>query len=208
MSLRENVVEELRRSPLTLTLTVIGLVIAALASIPAWLPYISQASAPTTSSSVTATPDSLNLRNLSILISFFLASTFSAASLIRLTAHLHSFAAFVLSIPAAVLTSFFSLVILNSVPLKAMNETEYAAAIDSVLYGTVAIFVAVNGLSVLRGLFLDSSPSTSKMNESSSSTNSGTEGVAFLLLSLLLLVIWSNLVSTGLSKLVTAFLTS
>ena len=203
MSLKKNAVEEFRRSPIIVTLTVFGVTVALLSLLTAWLQNDSQTAISITSNpSVNPQPDLLNLKNLSILVSFFLGLTFSIASLISLTARLHDFAAFVLSIPAAVITSFSSLVILELVPPKTMSAVAHAAAVDSVLYGTITIFVAINGLRVLRGLF-----SGIRTSDSDESANLGSEGIAILFFSLLLLLIWSSLVSNGLSKLVTTFLT-
>lgn len=204
MSLRENAVKEFRRSPITVAATVIGVTVATLSLLIAWSQNDGQL--PTSISTefdAVSQPNLLSLKNLFILTAFFFASTFSIASLIRLVARLHSFAAFVLSVPAAVLTSFSSLVVLNLVPPRALDATAQAAAIDSIHYGTVAIFVAINGLPILRlffGAFVENS------DESKNSTTSGYDGMFILILILFLLFMWSNLVSTGLSRLVTTFL--
>lgn len=197
--------EELSRSPITVISTVTGVLIAGLALLVAWLQYVSQISTPVLSSSgVVLQSKQLNLSNLGLGISFFLASTFSAGSLIRLAARHHDFAAFFLSIPAAVLTAFSSLVVLQLAPPRVMNATALASAQDLVFYGTMVVFIAINGLAVLRDLVSHTQSRDAEQEEKARTKDSGGGG---LLVAALLLLIWGGVVSSGLSKLVMTFLT-
>lgn len=186
--------------------TVAGVIVAALALFVAWLQYASQATISAATSPVVAVQtNNLNLFNLSVVIAFFFAATFASSSLIRLLAHSHAFAAFALSIPTAVLSSFSSLVVLYLAPPKLMNAAIFATAIDAVFWGTLITYVALHGQSILQHLFEREPSKKSVSNEATSNNDSG-NGAAILISIGLLLLFWSGLVSAGVSKLATMFL--
>jgi len=200
MSLKTNIKEEFVRSPVTVIFTVVGVVVAALALLLAWLQYAGQPVAVASNTKALEQSVELHLSNLFVVISYFFASTFSIASLIRLLERRHSFAAAVLSIPAAVLASFISLVVFRLVPPKAPTASALDVAQDIMFWGTLVVFVAVNGRSVA----IDIVTSAASPNPPNSSTPNP-DGLGVLAVLGLTLAIWGGLVSAGLSKLVQLF---
>jgi hypothetical protein len=206
MSLKEYASEEFKRSPVTVIATVIGVIVAVFGLLLAWLQFNGQPSIPVADSpGAVLQTNRLNLSNLALAIAFFLAATFASASMIRMLARVHDFAALFISVPSAVLSAFISLVVLYLAPPKVMNEAAFTVAVDTVFYGTVLIYFAINGLPVIKDLAV-STKSTKSVAEAPTGKGS-TDGGAILLLIVFLMIIWGNFVSSGLSKLVKMFLT-
>lgn len=204
MSFKENIREELEKSPLTVVATVVGVFVAFLALLVAWLQY----AGPTAVSSqgvTTSVPLELQLSNLLVLISFFLAASFSSASLIRMLERSHPFPAMVLSVPTAVLASFSTLVIIKLTPPRSMTPELFATAQDVVYWSTLFVFVALNGRSIALDI---ASPNTSgpHVQTPALSEKKESDGLGMLVALLVMLAIWGGLVSAGLSKLTQLFL--
>ncbi len=156
MSFVQSAVDEVRRSPVTVLSTVAGLVIAALALFVAYLPYLGHpAAAPTTGIPTIIRPERIDFSNLALCIAFFFAASFTSASIVRMLARVHSFAAFVFSVPFAALTCFLSLVVLHLAPPKAINDLLTGGIVDTVFYGTVFIYVAITGKPVIQDFASD-----------------------------------------------------
>ena len=206
MSLRDSAAEEFKRSPLTVSATVAGVVLAALALFIAWLQFAGRPQV-----SATSTPDALGpgsdmiVSNVLLILAFFLAATFSAASLTRMIARAHPFPALPLSVLVATLSIFGTLVVLSLAPPRQMTAAATAAANDAVFYGTVVIFIAINGLPVIREIAAPvSHPKPAPEGESKVETMP--EGLGILGLIGLTLVVWCSLVGAGQSMLVRTFL--
>lgn len=197
MSLTQDIKEELKRSPITVVATVVGVAVGSLALLVAWLQYAGPP-APSTVA-VTAQPGKLGVSNLLLILSFFLAVAFTLASAVRLLAVVHSFAALVLSVPCAVLVSFGTMVVMHLAPPRSFDVEALSTAQDIVYWGTFLVFVALNGSPVLKDLVRPIPRGTSEPNKD-------TDGFGVLMLVLLLLIVWGSLVSAGLAKLVRVFL--
>lgn len=197
MPLTANAREEFARSPVTLVATVVGVLVSALALLVAWLQYAGQPQA-TTMAQTDAVPTRLHLSNLLVVLAFFFAAAFSLASTVRLLARKHPFAALILSVPAGVLASFCTMVMLYLVPPRELGGDAMNAAKDIVLYGTAFVFIALNGLPVLQTLAEPKSPPTPDEKK-------GEVGVIFVGAGILLIA-WGNFVSAGLTKLTQIFL--
>jgi len=189
----------LKRSPIAVLATLAGVIVSALALLVAWLQYAGQ---PTIASPAVAaaTVAKLHVSNLLVVAAFFFAATFSLASAVRFLARVHPFAALVLSVVAAVLSSFCTMAVLSLVPPKQLGSDAMDLAKDTVFYGTAFVFVALNGLPVLQSL---AEPDYRKPPPPSGKNG---EGGAMLFVAFLVLIVWGSLVSTGLSKLVQLFL--
>lgn len=137
----------------------------------------------------------LHVSNLLVVTAFFFAATFSLASAVRLLARLHAFAAVVLSVPAAVLASFCTMVVLHLVPPRQLGGDAVYVAKDMAFYGTAFIFIALNGLPVLQTIAQPKGGATSDM----------TVGDVLFVASFVI-IIWGSFVSAGLKKLVEVFL--
>lgn len=206
MSLKEAVRKEFHNAPITITATVVSAIIAVLGLIVAWLQYAGAPAVNSGSSPAADLPVALRLSNLLFLVSFFLAASFTAASFIRILALRHSFAATVLSIPAAVMASFCTLLVLKLSPPRLMTPQLFTMAQDIVFWSTLFIFVALNGLPVLRD-FAESKSRTSNADISATSQKHESDALGGFAAMFIMLVIWGGLVSSGLSKLTQLFLT-
>jgi hypothetical protein len=218
MSMWQYAVEEFKRSPVTVVATVIGVVFAALGLFIAALPYMGQTPAPLPNVvPIDGRPTRLNLANLALCVAFFFALNFSVASLVRMLARVHWFAATVISVPAAVFSGFFSMVVCYLSPPKSFDEPAWNGLVEVVLYGTVFIYVAVHGLPVLRDFAAPKHPAKASLTEAehqdaisppqkAAPKNDGSDGVFALVAFGILLTIWCNMTSAGLKQMVKLFL--
>lgn len=196
MSLVGNCKAEIERSPVTVIATVVGVIVSCLALLIAW---VQLAGTPTAAGAVASVPPAqLQISNLLVVLAFFLASSLSFASAVRILARSHAFPALVFSLPAAVLSGFGTMLMLYIIPPKSFGADAMITARDVVFWGTCIVFVAVNGMAVLQDL-AKASPNPAK-------PGNGPDGLAALTISLFLLLGWAGLVSAGLSKMTKAFL--
>lgn len=92
MLFREYCKEELKRSPITVIATIVGVIVGALTLVVGWLQYTgSLATAPPTAA--TTQPGPLRLSNLLFAFAFFLAFSLSLASSVRMLARVYWFGA-------------------------------------------------------------------------------------------------------------------
>lgn len=206
MTLKNHVAEEFRRNPLSVSSTVVGVIIAACGLLIAWLQFIDRVPASEFEpSSISTPPHELSLANILLVVSFFLAASFSTASIIRMIARTHAFPALVLSILGAILVIFASLLVLYLAPPKKMTPEAITAANDAVFYGTVVIFIAFNGLPVISNLAAPISASENKQEgKDEKEVKEYIGGMIGMII--ILLLIWSVCVGKGQEMLVRTFL--
>jgi hypothetical protein len=203
MTLKEYAVDEFKRSPITLLLTGVSVIVAVAGVFLAWLQYSGASPILPSGTVSTLQTNRLNLSNLGLAISFFLAVTFIFASLTRMLAKVHGFAALLLSVPSAVLSSFSTLVVLYFAPVRMMTPEAHASLLDIVFYGTAIGFIAINGRPVLIGV-LDT---PRKKDESGNEISKDSlDGVALIFASIIFVSIWGSAVSSGLTRMVKTFL--
>jgi hypothetical protein len=204
MALRDNIRAEFERSPLTVIATLTGVVVATLALLVAWLQYSGQpVSAGSTNSSGPPAPAELQISNLLVVTAFFFAASFSVASLVRMLERYNRFAAVVLSVLAAVLVAFATMLILKFVPPRVMTSDLLQRAEDIVSWSTLFVFVAIAGASSARD-FAESRPPRSP--QSAPNGKAEPDGIGAIVGLLIMLGIWGFLVWTGLNKLTQLFL--
>lgn len=205
MPIGENIRGEFEKAPITVTATVVGVFVAVLALAVAWLQYAGTPTVSPQSGAPSTSPIDLRLSNLLALVSFFLGASFSTASLIRMLERSCPFPAMVLSIPAAVMASFTTLVVLKLSPPRSMTPELFGTAQDIVYWSTLFVFVALNGQSIARDVV---SPKTGRppAEDSKASESKESDGLGALAALLIMLAIWGSLVSAGLSKLAQLFL--
>ncbi len=196
MSIVANCKEELKRSPVTVGIGVIGIFVAGLALLVGWLQYAGTPIMRVAPRELQ--PGQLWISNLLLVLAFFLASSFALASIVRLLAPVHWFAALVVSVPAAVLSAFGTMLLLHLLPTKALVPATLVIAQDAVLWGTCLVFVAINGLPVLQEI--------ARSAPNSKSEDNSPNGFGIIFVAVIVLLVWSTLVSEGLSKLVRIFL--
>ncbi|WP_298018424.1 hypothetical protein [uncultured Castellaniella sp.] len=203
MPLKEKIIEEFKRGPITVTATVIGVLVAAISLLVALLQY---AGPPMIATSIAGpTTSSFQLTNFLLVTSFFIASSTALASLIHSLDQSYPFHAMILSVPTAVLSAFLSLVVLQLAPPRPITEQTFKTAKDVVFWATLFVFLAINGRSTAESIIIQghSERPHSETEQSSGRKNDIGGEIAILLI---MLVVWSSFFSAGLSKLVQLFL--
>lgn len=193
MSLKENMLNEYERSPIT---TITGLVCAALAALGlllAWSQYQGAASpAIITNNESTSIQGQIHLGNLILIICYFVALTISTAFFVRALSRKHDIAAFATSIPIAALTNFSTLLIMYLAPPKELSQESFSSAHDLLLYASATVYVAFCGLPILRDI------ATPSKKESDSAAP---DGLAALFFCFIILAFWCSLVFSGQERL-------
>jgi hypothetical protein len=150
MTFAQSAADEFKKAPITVICTISGQVIALLALLVAWLQYTGSPASATTQSPAVAAP--FHLGNLMLSLAFLLAMSLSLAVVIQLLARIHWFAALLLSVPTAVLAGFGTMVMLHLVPPRVLTASSSEFLTDVVFYGVAFIFIAINGMPVMRDL--------------------------------------------------------
>lgn len=195
MSLKANMLDELKRSPIATITGISCAVLAALALLTAWSQYQGNSYPVTTlNNEGSPTQGEIHLGNLFLIIGYFVALTLSTAFLVRALARKHDIAAFVTSIPIAALTNFSTLLIMYLAPPKALSQESFSSAHDLLLYASAAVYVAFCGLPVLRDI---ATPS----KKEAESAKEAPDGLAALFLCFIILAIWCSLVFSGQERL-------
>ena len=205
MPLKERALDELKRGPITVTATVVGVLVAVVALLVAWLQYAGPPVIPAASTATHSVPSDFRLSNLLLVTSFFLASSLSLASLTHIFDRSHPFQAMVLSIPAAVLSAFFSLLVLQLAPVRPITEQAIETAMDTVFWATLFVFLAINGRSAAK-VVVESMPARKSDSADLKPSRESDEGGGAIIALGLMLLIWGSLVSAGLSKMTQLFL--
>ena len=206
MSLRENATREFNQSPIVVTATLCGLIIAALALLIGWLSYSGAARvAGQVAPVATQGKVGFNLANMLILLAFFIAATGSLSSLIRFLARYHAFAAVVLSIPVASLAIFGTLVMAKLVPPRQVTPSAEAMASNAAYWGVVFIFIAINGLPAMRSFATGGLKATSTQGDEAK-TKDENDGLGLLTAMMLIALFWGGLIAKGQTLLVGTFL--
>ena len=203
MGIRDNIRAEFERTPLTLIATCTGVIVAIVALFVAWHQYsgppvgLAQKEPPSVPSA-----SGLNLSNLLIVVAFFLTSSLSTASLVRILERYHRFAAMVLSVPAAVVVGFATMLVLTFVPPRSPSVELFQRAQDLTFWATLFVFLAIAGASSAH----DIAATPPKKAPDGVSNKTEPDGFAMVIALLIALGIWGSLVWAGLTKLTQLFL--
>lgn len=200
MPLKENMVNEFKRSPIATMTGVFCATIAALALLIAWNQYQEATySKITTNNGWSLTQGEIHLANLFLIIGYFVALTISTAFFIRALARKHDIAAFTASIPVAALTNFSTVLIMYLAPPRPLSIESFSTAHDLFLYASAAVYVAFCGLPVLRDI---ATPGKKEVE----STKEAPDGLAALVICFIILTLWCSLVFSGQERLTKTFL--
>ena len=134
MDLKKSIANEFEAAPITVSAAIVGLAIAFVSLIAGWPPSDTPVTSPD-SDIATAATGVLHYPNLILLASFFLASTLSAASLVRLIARRHPFPAFFLSVILADITIFFTICIYKFSPPRFVSTEQLEAIGKTAFWG-------------------------------------------------------------------------
>ncbi|MBA1183784.1 hypothetical protein [Stutzerimonas nitrititolerans] len=195
MSLKESMLNELKRSPIATITGVSCAALAALGLLIAWSQ--SQDSAPlaiTLNNNDSSTQIEIHLGNLLLIIGYFVSLTISTAFFVRALARKHDIAALAASIPIAALTNFSTILLIYLAPPKALNQDSFSSAHDLLLYASAVVYVAFCGLPVLRDI------ATPSQKEAESSKEAP-DALAALFFCFIILAIWCSLVFSGQERL-------
>jgi hypothetical protein len=203
-SLRTNVSEEFKRSPISVSATVGGVIIAViglLVAAPGQPTKHAVSGAPTSAGDV----DSFILRNFLFVLSFFLAATVSSATLIRLLARTRSWGAVVLSVPTAATSSFLTLAIWRIWPPRTLTLETLPDARNLVFSATIIVYVALTGSAVLRDI-ARTTPAAKSTDVAVPSEGEASQGLDILFLTGFFLFVWAIATAACLQRLVELFL--
>jgi hypothetical protein len=202
MTLRKYASDEFRRAPISTTLTAIGIVIATVSLLMAWLQQ------PATPSPAISAPGTqafhTNLQNAFIPIAFFITATILSSFFIKKLAHTHDIAALFASVPIAALTNFLTVLLIYSSPTQEPSPSLFSSAHDLVLYASAAIYTSFFGMAVMRDIATPVQQANSE--KTLKSDESSPDGLAAMVIAILLLAVWSSLVFSGQKKLTATFL--
>jgi hypothetical protein len=204
MTLKQYAIDEFKRSPITVTAAAIGVLVAFAALVVAWLAYAGTPSVAATSASVPPVTN-FQLTNLLLVMSFFLASSLSCATLIHTLNRAHPFHALVFSIPVAVAVAFLTLLILQLAPPRPTTNQTLNVAIDTVFWATLLVFLAVNGRSTALAV-VDAQSSSKRESGSEQAWDDKKEAGGAIFVLFIVLVVWCGVVSAGINKLAQLFL--
>jgi hypothetical protein len=198
MSLKINSSNELQRTPIATIATVVGVVIATLSLVLAWVQY--RVGPPLTVPSTTgAQLANMLLGNVFLVVAYFLAITVAAALLIRTIARKHDIAAFFTSIPLVALTNFSAILVIYLAPPRALNAQLFASAHDLVFYASAVIVIAFCGKAILIDIASNGNRKTSESKTETAGGGSDSFGILFG--ALIVLAVWSWLVFAGQTRL-------
>ncbi len=186
--LKKYAIEEFKKSPIATTMSMAGPLTALFTLIFAWiqgpdLPSIN----PTIASNTLQNPSETNIKNILILVSFFLSSTTSCALVVKLFARKHGAGAYFLSIPLTALNNFITILVIYLAPPRPVDSQFFSSAHELIRYASVAIFAAIFGMSLLTSVF------SSHNDEANAESND----LGKLMFVFFLAFIWSWLVFNG-----------
>ena len=204
--LTQNVRHEFERSPVTVTCTVLGIIIALCSLLLAWSQSLGSLVPIPPSGEAFSASTGLRVPNLLLVFSVFLASSLSGASLIRLLDQRFPFSAPILSIPTAVASGFITLLAVRLSPPRPLTVQLFGEVKTAVFWGTLFVFVAFNAYTVLRVWPGLRRPSGDGFASGELPSETKTQDNTFFVGVLALLVIWALLFYAGLSKLTSLFL--
>lgn len=201
MSLKSSIAEELQRAPVA---AMSGAASAVLAAIGLLLALVQSKSgspsttSPAASAASSPAPDFV-LGNVFLVVAYFLAVTVAVAILLRIVARKHEVAAFFASMPLVALTNFSAILVIYLAPPRPLSTHLFASAHDLVFYASAAIVIAFCGRAVIADIARSTSEKT--VSAESKSSDGAPDGAGVLLISLIVLALWSWLVFAGQTRL-------
>ncbi len=208
VSLLINAKAEFQKSPIIVSCTVGGLLVATTMLVFA----ISSPSSTNQLSEVGASEVFFSLRNLLFCLAYYIFISLSAASLTRLFSKYHNFTATLLSVPIAVMINFSTYTAVNLLPPTLFSKSQLLQISDLIYWCTLVIFVAFCGKAVMR--IIIGTPDENKkvdleldeegvVNVDQSDGNT-VGGILFIFF--ICLFIWGKMVSYGQGTLISSLL--
>lgn len=208
MTLLNNAKNEFQKSPIVVTCTVGGLIVATSMLLFA----INSPSSTTQLSEVGTSKVFFSLKNFLFCLAYYIFISLSAVSLTRLFSKYHNFTATVLSVPVAVMINFSTYIAVNLLPPTLFSKSQLLQISDLIYWCTLVLFVAFYGKSMMR--IIIGTPNENKkvdlelheeegvnVNESDGNTVAGILFIFFICL-----FIWGKMVSYGQDTLISSLL--
>ncbi len=195
MSIINSVKEEISRSPIASISGAVGVLIAGVSLLIAWIQFQAQSVAGSPTASVSGQSAGVNISNLLLLVAYFVAITATTAIILRAAARKHDLTAFFASIPVVALTNFSTILVVYLAPPRQFDQAAFTSAHDLVFYGAFAIVVTFCGSAVMRDLIAATSSVSS--DASPSYTGVGSQPSGWLLFVIIVMVVWGKLVFAG-----------
>ncbi|KPM47244.1 hypothetical protein [Jiulongibacter sediminis] len=194
MSILNQAKEEFNRSPIATISSGVGVLIAGTSLFIAWFSFHSESSATYPSVNNFISEGGMNVRNLLLIVAYFLAITFLTARIIRFVARKHSLAAFFTSVIAISLTNFSTVLMIYLAPPRAFSQSTFTSAHDLIFYGSGIIVLIFCGKAVLIDLL--------RNDDKDKEPNI----MGGLFMALILLFTWGGFVWSGQTKLTNTLL--
>jgi len=147
---------------------------------------------------------SVETRNILMVLSFFLFSSFLGAGIVKLLARKHESASILLSILIASLTNFSTIFLIYLAPPRVLSQQLFYAAHDNVFYASMVVYLIVCGAAVFKDLYRSIRPDTEK--NTTSSEPKQVDGIGFLFIAVILIALWGWAVFAGQKRLTDIFL--
>lgn len=204
MSLLSSAKEEFNRSPITAISSGVGVIIAGVSLLLAWIQFQVPSISSNSMESTIKHELGINVSNLLLIIAYFLAITITTVIILRAIAKRHDLAAFFGSIPVLALTNFSTILIIYLAPPREFNQSAFTSAHDLIFYGAAAITIAFCGKAVMADLISPTIKIPKENNQNDKVDDSPILGGFFF--ALIVMAVWGKLVFAGQVRLSTTLL--
>lgn len=199
--------KEIKRSPIATLAIIIGSVGAPFSFFIAGFSSYAQVQNPLAAGvGDSAAFDAINIKNVFLVMSFFLFVSFFGAGISRLLARKYDIPAAFLSIVIAATSNFLTIVLIYLAPPRARSDHLFQVAHNSVFYASLIIYLTVCGAAVLRDVLRSGSPAKASDGKPSGGEESNIP--ASIVLLVVLIAAWGWLVFAGQKRLSDTFLPS
>ncbi|WP_146012991.1 MULTISPECIES: hypothetical protein [unclassified Pseudomonas] len=199
------VADEIKRAPIATLSILVGAIGGCLAFFFAGIQPNSQS--PILSPALSGAVDSVGaveIRNILMVMSFFLFSSFLGAGVVRFVAKKHEVASILLSVLIAAVTNFSTLFLVYLAPPRARSYQLFYAAHDNVFYASMVVYLTVCGAAVFKDIYHSIQPDLK--DKSSGDDAKEANGIGFLFVAAILIALWGWAVFAGQKRLTDTFL--
>ena len=194
MTLLSNAKNEFRKSPIIVSCTAGGFIVAILMLSFA----LKSPSTANISNSIEHSEVFFSIKNLLFCLAYYVFISLSGTSLIRVLSKYYGFTATFLSIPVAVIINFSTYITINILPPTLFSKSQLLQISDSIYWCTLILFVAFCGKAIMSVIV--------GKPDDDESTNIGDSVGAILVLFFICLLVWGKMVSYGQHSLISSLL--
>jgi hypothetical protein len=203
-SVRRYAADEFKRAPIATLSILIGAIGGCLTFIMAGITPLSESQILLQSSNANIdSVGTIEIKNIFMVLSFFLFSSFLGAGIVRVISKKHDIASILLSILIASTTNFLTILIIFLAPPRARSEQLFYAAHDNVFYASMIVYLTVCGTAVFRDIYQSAAPASK--DRSLSIEKKESDSMGFIFLSVVLVAMWGWIVFAGQKNFLTPF---